>query len=185
MVKDEQQAFVDKMYQERGYILDFHQVMVAEDFDFLKTYNQLIEAGYTKQRTLDAKTKEIIYTVILTAVKASTDHIKAHIGLALEYGATKKTERFFESLGPRTKSIIESAFTVDGKSKPAEALAKLLYAVRSEFVHRAELVLELTAGTLVSVRGEQVIVSEFSLRDLQAIFEQGLLQHFNFVPYRK
>ena len=90
MVEAEKQTFVDKMYSERGYILDFHKVMVAEDFDFLKAYDQLIEAGYTKQRTLDAKTKEIIYTVILTAVKASVDHIKAHIKLALDYGATKK-----------------------------------------------------------------------------------------------
>ncbi len=90
MADAEKQAFVDKMYQDRGYILDFHKVMVAEDFDFLKVYDQFIKAAYTKQRTLDAKTKEIIYTVILTAVKASVDHIKSHIKLALDYGATKK-----------------------------------------------------------------------------------------------
>ncbi|NQT04511.1 MAG: carboxymuconolactone decarboxylase family protein [Dehalococcoidia bacterium] len=90
MVEAEKQAFVDKMYRERGYILDFHKVMAAEDFDFLKAYDQLIQAGYTKQRTLDAKTKEIIYAVILTSVKASVDHIKSHIKLALDYGATKK-----------------------------------------------------------------------------------------------
>jgi 4-carboxymuconolactone decarboxylase len=90
MAEDEKQAFVDKMYRERGYILDFHKVMVAEDFEFLKAYNQLIQAAYTKQRTLDAKNKELLYTVILTAVRASVDHIKAHIKLALEYGATKQ-----------------------------------------------------------------------------------------------
>ena len=90
MTEDEKQAFVDKMYRDRGYILDFHKVMVAEDFEYLKAYNQLIEVGYTKQRTLDAKTKEIAYTVILTALKASVDHIKAHIKLALDYGATKQ-----------------------------------------------------------------------------------------------
>ena len=90
MIEDERQAFVDKMYRDRGYILDFHKVMAAEDFDFLKAYNQLIEAGYTKQRALDAKTKELIYAVILTAVKASVDHIKTHIKLALDYGASKQ-----------------------------------------------------------------------------------------------
>ncbi len=90
MVDADKQAFVDKMYRERGYILDFHKVMVAEDFEFLKAYDQLIQAGYTKKRTLDAKTKEILYTVILTAVKANVDHIKSHIKLALDYGATKK-----------------------------------------------------------------------------------------------
>ncbi|MFC1937855.1 carboxymuconolactone decarboxylase family protein [Chloroflexota bacterium] len=90
MAEDEKQAFVDRMYRERGYILDFHKVMVAEDFEFLKVYNQLIQAAYTKQRTLDAKTKELLYTVILTSVKASVDHIKAHIKLAIDYGATKQ-----------------------------------------------------------------------------------------------
>ena len=50
MNSDEKQAFVDKMYKDRGYILDFHKIMVAEDFDFLKGYNQLIEAAYTKPR---------------------------------------------------------------------------------------------------------------------------------------
>jgi 4-carboxymuconolactone decarboxylase len=90
MAEAEKQAFVDKMYRERGYILDFHKVMVAEDFEFLKAYDQLIQAGYTKKRALDAKTKEIIYTVILTAVKANVDHIKSHIKLAIDYGATKK-----------------------------------------------------------------------------------------------
>lgn len=90
MAETEKQAFVDKMYRERGYILDFHKVMAAEDFDFLKAYNELIEAGYTKKRTLDAKTKELLYTVILTAVKANVDHIKSHIKMAIEYGATKK-----------------------------------------------------------------------------------------------
>jgi 4-carboxymuconolactone decarboxylase len=90
MVEAEKQAFVDKMYRDRGYILDFHKVMVAEDLDFLKVYDQLIQGAYTNKRTLDAKTKEILYTVILTAVKASVDHIKSHVKLALDYGATKK-----------------------------------------------------------------------------------------------
>ncbi len=90
MVEAERQAFVDRMYKERGFIFDFHEVMAAEDFDFLKAYNQLIEACYIKRRILDAKTKEIIYMVALTAVKASVDQIKAHIKLAVDYGATKQ-----------------------------------------------------------------------------------------------
>lgn len=90
MTNDERQAFVDRMYKERGYVLDFHKVMVAEDFEYLKSYNQLIEAGYTKQRSLDAKTKELLYTVILTAVKASVEQIRGHIKMAIHYGATKQ-----------------------------------------------------------------------------------------------
>ncbi len=90
MPKDEKQEFIDKMYRDRGYILDFHKIMVAEDFEWLKAYNGLIEAAYTDKRSLDAKTKEIIYTVVLTALRGSVDHIKAHMQLALDYGATRQ-----------------------------------------------------------------------------------------------
>jgi len=102
-----------------------------------------------------------------------------------DYGATKKTERFFASLDESAQRLIASQITIDGEYKPAEALARLLYGIRSEFVHEARLVLELSSGTMISVRGERVVVSDFSLRDLMKVFEMGLLQHFNFIPYKK
>ena len=89
MENNEAQLYVDRMYQERGYILDFHKILAAEDFDFLKAYNQSVEASYTKQRVLTAKEKELIYTVLLTSVKASVDQIKLHIRRALQLGASK------------------------------------------------------------------------------------------------
>lgn len=165
---------------------------VQDDQTFDETYKfiaiiALIEALYEQERYVDffewlsmrERRKDVFPIDDLSTLDRFYRDYKA------EYGATKKTEKFFEALDPKTKSIIESAITVGGEYKPAEVLAKLLYGIRSEFVHRAELVLELTAGTLISVRGEQVIVSDFSLRDLKTVFEQGLLQHFNFVPYKK
>ena len=89
MAENEAQVYIDKMYQKRGYILDFHKILAAEDFDFLKAYNQSIEEGYTRQRTLAAKNKELIYTVLLTSVKASVDQIKLHVSNALKSGASK------------------------------------------------------------------------------------------------
>jgi 4-carboxymuconolactone decarboxylase len=79
MVEPEKQAFIDKMYRERGYLLDFHKVLVAEDFTLLKAYDRFIEAA-----------KELLYTTILTAARASVDQIKLHVRLALEAGASKK-----------------------------------------------------------------------------------------------
>jgi 4-carboxymuconolactone decarboxylase len=90
MAQDEKQAFVDRMYQQRGYIHDFHKVMALEDFDFLKAYNQLLEEGYIKQRTHDRKTKELIFTALLVALGSTVEHIKLHIELALKHGATKQ-----------------------------------------------------------------------------------------------
>ena len=86
---DERQEYVDRMYRDRGYVLDFHSILAAEDYDFLQGYNALINSGYTKPRTLDAKTKELLYIAALTAVGGSEDHIRVHVELALKYGATK------------------------------------------------------------------------------------------------
>ena len=102
-----------------------------------------------------------------------------------EYGANKKAEKFFVSLPGKIQDLLASSIKIDGEYKPAGALASLLYAIRSEFVHAAELVLELGSGTMISVRGEDVVVSELSLRDLMKVFEHGLLHHFGFVPYKK
>lgn len=81
--------YVNRMMKERGYILDFHKVLAAEDMDFLKAYNEMVEASYTNPRALDPKTKELIYCVMLTCVKASIDQIKLHVKGALKNGATK------------------------------------------------------------------------------------------------
>jgi 4-carboxymuconolactone decarboxylase len=78
------------MEEERGYILDFHKVMAEEDFDFLQGYNALLEAAYTKPRLLDPKTKELIFTAVLMAVRSQPDHLKTHMEMAKRYGATKQ-----------------------------------------------------------------------------------------------
>ncbi len=83
------QEYVNRMMKERGYILDFHKVLAAEDMDFLKAYNEMVEASYTNPRVVDAKTKELIYCCMLTCVKASVDQIKLHVKAALKNGATK------------------------------------------------------------------------------------------------
>jgi len=83
------QEYVNQMFKERGYILDFHRVLAAEDLDFLKAYNEMVAASYTDRRSLDPKTKELIYCVMLTCVRASVDQIKLHVQGALKHGATK------------------------------------------------------------------------------------------------
>lgn len=87
---DEAQAYLDGMVRERGYVLDFHKTLAAEDLPFLRAYNRLIEAAYVENDVLDAKTKELLYTVVLTALGAQPSHIKAHVELAARAGATKE-----------------------------------------------------------------------------------------------
>ncbi len=90
MIQEEKQAYIDEMAKKRGYVLDYHKVMAAQDFEVLQAANGIVDAAYLKQRTLDRKTKELIFVVSLTVMRASKGHIKSHINAALEAGATEE-----------------------------------------------------------------------------------------------
>lgn len=86
----DKQAYVDEMARERGYVLDYHKVMARQDFDVLQAANGLVDAAYLSQRTLDRRTKELIFIVSLTVMRASKGHIKSHIQVALDLGVSKE-----------------------------------------------------------------------------------------------
>lgn len=87
----EQENYLQQMQAERGYILDFHKVLVREDFAFLKSYNSLLQSAYLNPNTqADSKTKELMLIGILVAVRSLPDHIKTHMELAKRLGASKK-----------------------------------------------------------------------------------------------
>ena len=88
--EEERQAYVDGMTRERGYVLDYHKVMARQDFEVLEAANGLVDAAYLKQRTLDRGTKELIFIVSLTVMRASKGHIKSHIQVALDLGISKE-----------------------------------------------------------------------------------------------
>lgn len=88
---DERRAYLQRMEEERGYILDFHKILAEEDFEFLKSYNALLQAAYLSPDThTETKTKELILIAILVAVRSPSDHIKTHMHVAKGLGATKK-----------------------------------------------------------------------------------------------
>lgn len=87
---EEKQAYMDQMVRTRGYVLDYHKVMTKQDFEVLQAANGLVEAAYLKQRTLDRKTKELIFIVSLTVMRASKGHIQSHIRVALDLGLSKE-----------------------------------------------------------------------------------------------
>lgn len=82
------QEYVDDMARKRGYVLDYHKVMAKQDFEVLQAANGLVSAAYLDQRTLDRKTKELIFIVSLTVMRASKGHIQSHIRVALDLGVT-------------------------------------------------------------------------------------------------
>ena len=88
--QEEKQASVDEMAEKRGYVLGYHKVMAEQDFEVLQAANGLIEAAYLKERRLDRKTKELLFIVSLTVMRASKKHIQSHIRVALDLGLSKE-----------------------------------------------------------------------------------------------
>ena len=88
MTLEEKQRYLQEMLRQRGYILDLHKTMVAADFDWIKALDPFAMATYIGQRTLDRKTKELLQTVVLAALRADVGHIQAHVEVALKEGAT-------------------------------------------------------------------------------------------------
>ncbi|BCL33339.1 carboxymuconolactone decarboxylase family protein [Streptomyces aurantiacus] len=84
----EPQSYIDDMARTRGYVLDYHKVMAKHDFGVLQAANDLVGAAYLDQRALDRKTKELIFIVSLTVMRASKGHIQSHIRVALDLGVT-------------------------------------------------------------------------------------------------
>jgi len=87
---DEEKEYLQEMARSRGYALDYHKVLVAEDLPFLRSLNEFLAVSYTNQRRLDRKTKDLVFIGVLTALGATKDHIKAHIEVAKRQGATKE-----------------------------------------------------------------------------------------------
>jgi 4-carboxymuconolactone decarboxylase len=84
----EPQAYIDDMARARGYVLDYHKVMAAHDFDVLKATNGLVTAAYLQQRTLDRRTKELLFVLSLTVLRAPEAQIASHISVALDLGVS-------------------------------------------------------------------------------------------------
>jgi 4-carboxymuconolactone decarboxylase len=85
---DAAQQYVDDMARTRGYVLEYHKKMAKQDFPVLQAANGLVGAAYLDQRTLDRRTKELIFIVSLTVMRAAKGHIQSHIRVALDLGVT-------------------------------------------------------------------------------------------------
>jgi 4-carboxymuconolactone decarboxylase len=87
-VNSPQQKYIDAMVQKRGYVLDYHKYMANADYDVLIAANNLVDSVYLRQRRLDRPTKELLFIVSLTVMRAAKSHIISHIKVALDLGVS-------------------------------------------------------------------------------------------------
>jgi 4-carboxymuconolactone decarboxylase len=90
MPQDSPREYVDDIVRRRGYVLDYHKKMAAQDVDVLRAADALVQAAYLDERSLDRVTKELIFVVSLTTLRGEPGHIASHIRAALRAGATAR-----------------------------------------------------------------------------------------------
>jgi 4-carboxymuconolactone decarboxylase len=84
----EKQAYLDQLVKDRGYVLDYHKVLVKHDFNAMISINQLLETVYLEQRLLDRRTKELLSIFGLVLGRAARGQIQSHMKVAVEHGVS-------------------------------------------------------------------------------------------------
>lgn len=95
-----------------------------------------------------------------------------------EYGSIHKSIQFFESLSVQKKADLIKNLEVKNAEPTIENLSKYLYNLRSKFVHEAELVVNMSGRTTVSMYGKKFVICKLSLKKLMGFFEEGLITYF-------
>jgi 4-carboxymuconolactone decarboxylase len=90
MIGDKGQRLLDELTAKRGYVLEMHRILAAADPDFLEAYEAFLGHAYLAENTLDRRTKELVYTAVLTALAAPREQVVAHMRAATAAGATPR-----------------------------------------------------------------------------------------------
>ncbi|MHA2408191.1 MAG: hypothetical protein ACXACA_07460 [Candidatus Ranarchaeia archaeon] len=96
-----------------------------------------------------------------------------------EFGSIRQSVRFFKSLSTRSKAELINNLEVTDVKATIENLSKYLYALRSQFVHEAELVVNMSGRTTISTHGKKTVICKLSLANLMKYFEEGLIRYFS------
>ena len=88
MTSDRSARLLEELGAKRGYVLEMHRILAEADPDFLEAYETFLDHAYLGERSLDRRTKELVYTAVLTAVAAPRDQVIAHMNAAVTAGAT-------------------------------------------------------------------------------------------------
>lgn len=89
-VSDEAQEYIDRLARRRGYAFRLHKVLAAADLDLLKAMDGVVAEAYLSERGLDKRTKELLFVLSLTVLRAPQSQIATHVKLALDAGASAR-----------------------------------------------------------------------------------------------
>jgi 4-carboxymuconolactone decarboxylase len=86
MTSEEAQAYVDAMNGARGSVPAYHSVMARHDFEVLTAMNNLATSTLEAPRLLDSRTKQLLWVLALTVMRAGPQFLTVHIRRALDLG---------------------------------------------------------------------------------------------------
>jgi hypothetical protein len=96
------------------------------------------------------------------------------------FGSIRRCVAFFSRLSPERQQALCKAVSVNGKPLASiKKVADFLYDLRSKFVHKARLTLQLGDLLTLSMKGRRVVESQLSIDILLDTFEEGVLAYFN------
>jgi 4-carboxymuconolactone decarboxylase len=88
--RQEKVDYINHQVSTRGYAQEYQKICVEHDYDMIVKANDLTQEILMKDRTLDRKTKELVFIAGLTLLRAPQWQIKQHIEVAVALGATKE-----------------------------------------------------------------------------------------------
>ena len=112
-----------------------------------------------------------------------------------KYGSRKSIIHFFASLDDEDKSYLQESITplikdarlisTNKNQASIEEISKLLYQIRSDFIHNATVVTDFSIDSTFVLRNKKHFLFEFPLHNFCMIFELGILKFFNIEPDKK
>lgn len=124
-----------------------------------------------------------------------TEITKSYDDYKKVYGSRRSVKEFFTSLDNDAQTYIKKAIIPLKQSKTndnsfedttaIDKLASLLYQIRSDFIHNAEIVNEFSDISTFTHRKKKPYLFKISIFNLCMIFELGVLKHFNIEPEKK
>jgi 4-carboxymuconolactone decarboxylase len=88
MLSDKGKRLLEELTAKRGYTLQMHRILAEADPGFLEAYEDFLGHTYLREGSLDRRTKEFVYTAVLTAIAAPREQVIAHMRAAVTAGAT-------------------------------------------------------------------------------------------------
>ena len=88
-MKSRNATYLERLKKERGYLLETHEFLAANDPSFLEAYNGLFEYIMTKEKILPIKIKELIVIALLCS-RGQYEAVRLHVKRAMDHAATPR-----------------------------------------------------------------------------------------------